>query len=198
MRRQGLCVRGRAPITLIPVGLFDGVHNRLIMGMNHERPPCGSDRLKHPEQVTVVVNPGTTRMRIVPTRVHDHVDLVGRHTSLGHRLDLIEFAGNRVVVPVHDALGVVKVEEFFENQTGLGYRIEVGHPEDRRHPARCRGLSAGTDVLLVDIAGLSQMDMDVDHSRQDPFTRGVNSFHAFVKRNRPGGRDSSNLLTCDQ
>ena len=196
--RQGLRIGGGATVSRFPMGLLDRVHDRLVVRMDHEREPSRVDRLEHPKQVPVVVDPGPAGMRVVPTCVDNHVDLVGSYAGLCHGLDLVEFARDRVVVPVHDALGLVEVEQLVEDLTSLRHRVEIGHPEHGRHATRRCGLSTGADVLLVDVAGLSKMDVDVDHPWQHPLARSVDPLHVVVERHSPRRCDRDDLLAGDQ
>ena len=198
MGGQGLGVGGRAAVAPIPVGLLDHVHDGLVVGVDHEGPPGGADGLEHPQQMPVVVDASAARVGVVAAGVHHHVDLVGGHPGVGHGFYLVEFAGHRVVVPVDDALGVVEVEQLVEDLAGLGDRVQVGHPEHGGDPAGRRRRGAGADVLLVDVAGLAQMDVHVHHPRQHPLVPGVDDLHRLGQLQHLGRGDSRDLLARDQ
>ena len=195
---QSLGVGGGAAVAPVPVGLLGDVHDGLVVGVDHERQPGGADGLEHAQQVPVVLDAGAAGMGVVPAGVDHHVDLEGGHPGVGHGLHLGQHAGHRVVVPVDDALGVVEVEQLLEDLAGLGDRVEVGHPEHGGHsPGGGRG-GAGADVLLVDVAGLAQVHVHVDHARQHPLAGRVDALNPLGQRHGAGGGDGRDLLARDE
>ena len=148
------------------------IHQGLVVRVDHEHPSRFLHVLEHLQQVAVVVDARTGRMGVGAAGVHHHVHLEGRHPGLGHGLGLA-VGGHRVVVVVHDAPGRVEVEDLLEMGPGHGGGIQVGHPEDGRHPACSRGLGAGDQVFLVRIAGLPGVDVDVHHAGQHQLAGGV-------------------------
>ena len=146
---------------------LDVVHQRLVVRVDHERQPGGRDQVHRLQQVAVVVHARARRVRVRAAGVDDHEDLVGADAALGHRHDLVRVGGRRVVVVVDDRLLGVQRQDLVEQLGARGRRLQVGHPEDRRHAAGGRGQAGGGDVLLVREARLARVHVRVDHAGQN-------------------------------
>ena len=62
----------------------------------------------------------------------------------------------------------------------VGGRRGVGHAHDRGEPAGGGGLRAGEDVFLVRLAGLAEMDMDIDQAGADHETGRIDLAGLFL------------------
>ncbi len=70
-----------------------------------------------------------------------------------------------------------------------GQRIGVGHFEHGRHAAEHGGPRAGFEVFLVGRAGLAEMDLAVDHARQDVQARAIDDLPGAGLRQIADGGD---------
>ena len=101
-------------------------------------------------------------------RAHEHLDAGGAFQPLQHR-DFGEIfpcaADVEREVAEHAMPGA---PHFVRKRLGRGReRLGVGHLEHRRDPAKYGGAAAGLQILLVLQAGLAEVDLRVDHARQD-------------------------------
>ena len=163
--------------------------------MDHEPEAGLGHRLHRLIEVAVVVHTDRRRMWIRPSRVDNHVDLVGGDAPFGHRSDLVEDLGCRVVVVVDDALGGVEVEHAVEVVGGHGGRVEVGHAEDGRVSACGCLAGAGDQVFFVGVSRFPGVDVHVHTAGYGDQSGGVD--HLGIGRSSPSGNEAGDGLSVD-
>ena len=164
----GLGVGEGVALAARPEALLDVGHQRLVVGMDHERQAGRADGLEDLEQLAVVVDADAGHVRVVAAGVDDHEDLE-RRDAAGRRAPAARPAtvAGGVDVPVDDRPLLVEGEHRVEPLDGVGRRLDVRHRERGRHAAGGAGARRGDDVLLVGEARLPVVGVDVDRPRQD-------------------------------
>ena len=102
--------------------------------------------------------------------------------SLAHRADGIHMGLPRPLSLKHDELGgALRVDR------GDG----VGHAGDRGHAARERGLRSGGDRLVLLVAGLAEVDVEIDQAGADDQAVGVDHDLGFLVRPAAEGQHAT-------
>ena len=95
---------------------------------------------------------------------HAHLGELGSGQPDGDRADRVHVDQPDLLPPVPDVVG---------DHRAVGDRVGVGHREHRGESTESRCGRAGFDVLGVFAAGLAQMGVQVDESRQQHLPGGV-------------------------
>ena len=154
----GLGVGQAVALPAVPELLLDVVHQRLVMGVHHQRHVGRGARLHDLHELAVIVDADARHVRVVPARVHHHEHLERGDALLRQLGDLVGDGSGRVDVVVDDGLPLIDPEQLLEARHRVGRRDHVGHGHGGGDTA-CRALHGGrVDVLLVGVsAGLAAL-----------------------------------------
>ena len=143
-----------------------GVHAILVLGMDRHAAVAGA---QDAEQIGVVVD-----QKVAGRRSHEdlHARRAGKPFEFGQLLGIGRGCPDvECVVAPH---AVLCTGELVRDRLGtVGVRVGVRHLEHRGHPAQHRRAAAALQVLLVDEAGLAEMHLGVDDTRQHVEARAV-------------------------
>ena len=162
----GLGVRAEVALTLGPVLLLDRVHERLVVGVDHERQPGRLDRLHALVELAVLVQADPRHVRVRAAGIDHHEDLEREDPALGELRDLVELHARRVHVPVDLRALPVDLHHPVEILRVGGRGTHVRHRDRDRHPAGGALRTDVREILLVRVPGLAVMGVHIDHPRE--------------------------------